>query len=211
VSTKRRKTPPDAGKPAGNGGGGSRRRGSVLREAILEAVLELLGTAGYAGLTMEGVAVAAGTGKAALYRRWASREDLVADALRYALPSPADLAPQDSVRSDVLALLRCVREAFATTHGAAAFQAVKGSDGAGAGMLQPVVQERVVEPFERAMLEALRRGVERGQVRPQAVTLEVARVGLAMLIHHALTDGSEITDEHLVTIADDVVLPIVRP
>ncbi|MGQ4357068.1 helix-turn-helix domain-containing protein, partial [Streptomyces drozdowiczii] len=56
-----------------------RRRGSVLERAILEAALEALSTVGWNGLTMEGVAAGAQTGKAAIYRRWSSKEELVAE------------------------------------------------------------------------------------------------------------------------------------
>lgn len=64
----------------------SRRRGPVLERAILDAALEQLSTVGWNGLTMEGVAAQAQTGKAAVYRRWPSKEDLVADALAAGLP-----------------------------------------------------------------------------------------------------------------------------
>ncbi|MEV7028182.1 TetR family transcriptional regulator, partial [Kitasatospora sp. NPDC093558] len=57
-----------------------RRRGEVLESAIFGATLQQLVTDGYARLTMEGVAAAAQTGKAALYRRWSSKEELVKDA-----------------------------------------------------------------------------------------------------------------------------------
>jgi AcrR family transcriptional regulator len=187
-----------------------RRRGDALRRAILDAALELLGMVGYGQLTMEGVAARAGTGKAALYRRWPSREELVADALGDALPSPAAVPVSGEVRDDVLALLECMRTAFTSTHGAA-FQAVKADGGPGAGLLHSVVQQRVVEPCERLVLDALRRGAERGQVRPDAVTTKMARVGPAMVIHHALTDGSGMSDDYLASIVDDVVLPLVRP
>jgi AcrR family transcriptional regulator len=48
----------------------TRRRGQILEHAIFDAVLDQLQTVGYTGLTMEGVAACAHTGKAALYRRW---------------------------------------------------------------------------------------------------------------------------------------------
>lgn len=64
-----------------------RRRGAALERAILDAALEQLSTVGWNGLTMEGVAAGAQTGKAAVYRRWPSKEDLVADALRAGLPN----------------------------------------------------------------------------------------------------------------------------
>jgi AcrR family transcriptional regulator len=187
----------------------TRRRGDALRQAIFDAVFEQLQSRGYAGLTMDGVAAAAGTGKAALYRRWAGKEDLVAAALRSALPSPADVPVQGSVRADLLALLRCMRDAFAATHDTA-FQALKADGGPGSGLLAPVVQERVIEPFEQAALAALRRAVERGEARPGSVALNVARVGPAMLIHRTLTEGPELPDSYLTSIVDEVILPLVR-
>ncbi len=54
---------------------------------------------------MEGVATCAHTGKAALYRRWPRKEDLVVDALDHALPSPADLPDTGSLRDDLPDLL----------------------------------------------------------------------------------------------------------
>ena len=85
--------------------GRTRRRGQTLERAIYDAVLDQLQTVGYVGLTMEGVATRAHTGKAALYRRWPRKEDLVVDALEHALPSPTDLPDHGNVRDDLLDLL----------------------------------------------------------------------------------------------------------
>ncbi|PCI88246.1 MAG: TetR family transcriptional regulator [Hyphomicrobiales bacterium] len=49
---------------------------SILRAAIIELARE-----GYAGLTMEGVTRRAGVGKAALYRRWSGKEDMIIEIL----------------------------------------------------------------------------------------------------------------------------------
>ena len=66
--------------------GRSRRRGEILERALYEATLAELADAGYGGLTMEGIAARAHTGKAALYRRWGSRQELVHAALVFTLP-----------------------------------------------------------------------------------------------------------------------------
>src|SRR5690242_10940175 len=67
-----------------------RRRGRALELAIFEATLEQLTSGGFARMTMEGVAGAAQTGKAALYRRWPSKLELVLDALGFTLSPPTD-------------------------------------------------------------------------------------------------------------------------
>lgn len=84
-----------------------RRRGPELERAILDATLEQLGTGGWSAVTMEGVAAGARTGKAALYRRWSSKADLVAEALRDGLPELGGIADHGSVREDLYRL--CVR------------------------------------------------------------------------------------------------------
>lgn len=56
-------------------------------EAIIDAAIEVLVREGYDRLSMEGVATAAGVGKATVYRRWASKADLVIDALATLKPA----------------------------------------------------------------------------------------------------------------------------
>jgi AcrR family transcriptional regulator len=56
-------------------------RGPKVRAAVLAATLSELGQAGYASLTVENVARRAGVHKTTVYRRWKTREDLVADAV----------------------------------------------------------------------------------------------------------------------------------
>src|SRR6201992_3847700 len=63
----------------------TRRRGKQLEDALYDATLAELAAVGYGGLTMEGIAARARTGKAALYRRWTCKHDLVQAALLSAL------------------------------------------------------------------------------------------------------------------------------
>ena len=56
-------------------------RDETRNARIIDAVLDLIVESGYADLTMGAVAARAEVASA-VYRRWASREDLVADAWR---------------------------------------------------------------------------------------------------------------------------------
>jgi AcrR family transcriptional regulator len=56
------------------------RRSQASRRAILAAALELVGEVGYAKLTIEGIAHAAGVGKQTIYRWWPSKGALLFDA-----------------------------------------------------------------------------------------------------------------------------------
>src|SRR6266511_674743 len=74
----------------------TRRRGEALERAIFTAVLDQLCTVGYPGVTMEGIAACAHTGK----------EALIVDALEHVLPSMADLPDHGNLRDDMLDVLR---------------------------------------------------------------------------------------------------------
>lgn len=60
---------------------GGRPRDSRVDDAIASAVVELLAEVGYARLTMGGVAARAGVGKAAIYRRHATKQEMIFDVL----------------------------------------------------------------------------------------------------------------------------------
>ncbi|MGH3263328.1 MAG: helix-turn-helix domain-containing protein, partial [Trebonia sp.] len=60
---------------------GGRPRDPSRADAIRAAVLDLLVEQGYERVTIEAVAERAGAGKATVYRRWASKAELVLDAV----------------------------------------------------------------------------------------------------------------------------------
>jgi AcrR family transcriptional regulator len=188
----------------------TRRRGDALEKAIFDAVFDQLSAVGYAKLTMEGVAAAAQTGKAALYRRWTAKDDLLSDALQHALPVPAEIPAHDNVREDLLALLRCYRDVTYLTSGAV-FQVLKVEADESSFLLHRVVRERVIGPLRQMILEALQRAAERGEIRPEAATPQIARIGPAMVMYHCLTETTDIPDDFLVSIVDDILLPVALP
>ncbi len=69
-------------------------------QAIAAAALELLTEQGFARMTMEGVAAAAGVGKPAIYRRFRHKAELVATVIAGQLPAlePPDL---DDTRAEL--------------------------------------------------------------------------------------------------------------
>jgi AcrR family transcriptional regulator len=152
-----------------------RPRSAKAEQAIIEAVLDLLGE-GVAidALSIEAVAARAGVGKATIYRRWPSKEDLILDAVS-ALKFPLPTLAGENVRDDLVALLRAT-----------------GLDG-GTGRRRaftcviPQVQrnpelhhwyQKLVERRRGVLRDVVRRGMATGELRPD---LDV-EVILSMLV-----------------------------
>jgi AcrR family transcriptional regulator len=70
-------------------------------EAILSATLDLVTDQGFGGLTVEAVAARAGVGKATIYRRWATREELLIAATER-LMLHEELPDNGSLRDDLV-------------------------------------------------------------------------------------------------------------
>ncbi|MFF4755448.1 TetR/AcrR family transcriptional regulator [Streptomyces sp. NPDC002514] len=188
-----------------------RRRGAVLERAILDAALEQLSTVGWNGLTMEGVAAGAQTGKAAVYRRWPSKEDLVADALRSGLPSVEEAPDLGSVREDLLALCRQARQAMFSRPGFALRAVIHECDSMQAERFHAVIVEGVVEPMIKLLGKVIGRGIERGEVHPGAANGYVYDVIPAMMMYRNKMCASEWEDPDIEEMIDLLMLPLLRP
>ncbi|MFI8826683.1 TetR/AcrR family transcriptional regulator [Streptomyces sp. NPDC053431] len=187
-----------------------RRRGPVLERAILEAALEQLSTVGWNGLTMEGVAVGAQTGKAAVYRRWPSKEDLVADALRTGLPALDETPDHGGVREDLYELCRRVRAAMYSKPGYALRSVLHECDNESAERFHELILKGVIEPSQRLLREVVGRGIARGEVREEAAHEVVYDVIPAMMMYRAKVCGSEWDDAELAEMIDLVMVPLLR-
>jgi len=71
------------------------------KAVILAATLALLAEEGVGGLTVDAVAARAGVGKATVYRHWASRADLIVDAISSLVTDDDDATDRGSLRSDL--------------------------------------------------------------------------------------------------------------
>jgi len=185
-----------------------RRRGDALYAAIFEATLAELTAVGYAELKMEHVATRARASKGSLYRRWPSRAELVADAVHYSLPGCVEPPDTGSVREDLLGLLR----GFANLLNGPSGEAVRGlmAETIRHPDLMEVIRTRFIDPGIGRVLEVLRRGVVRGEVRATALTRRIASVGPDLVRQYLMVNRPPIPDQVLIEIIDEVVLPLIR-
>ncbi|MCP3758992.1 TetR/AcrR family transcriptional regulator [Streptomyces sp. TBY4] len=187
-----------------------RRRGPELERAILDAALEQLSTTGWNALTMEGVASGAQTGKAALYRRWPSKADLVAEALRTRLPPLGEIADLGSVREDLYALCVRMRDVMRSRAGQALRRVLHECDHTHAERFRDLVRAGLYEPAHVRIGELVHRGIERGDVRPDATGPLLVQVIPALLMYRAKVCGSEWPDAEIAEMIDGVMVPLLR-
>jgi AcrR family transcriptional regulator len=150
-----------AGPPAPRKPG--RPRSEQADQAIIEAALEIFAECGPEGMGIEQVAARAGVGKATIYRRWASKEDLLLDAigeLRTQLPVPQGR----SVRADLTALVEALCKEAADPRRARQFALLHG-DGIKYPRLLARYHQTVMEPRREVIRTVLRRGVATGELR----------------------------------------------
>ncbi|GII97475.1 TetR/AcrR family transcriptional regulator [Sinosporangium siamense] len=183
----------------------TRRRGEALRRAIFDAVVEQLGTVGYAKLSTNSVAAAAGTGKAALYRRWSNKEELVREALKDLLPPPPEIEPGTPLREGLLELLRYLNQTLFDSKGAA-FQAVAAAGGGETEKLRVLFHETVTVPCQERIAELVRRHAS----VPESQERLIVMTGPAMLMYHCLSGQPKSTDHQVENIVDELLLPYLR-
>lgn len=188
-----------------------RRRGPELERAILEATLEQLGAVGWTGLTMEGVAARARTGKAAVYRRWPSKSDLVADALRAGLPATGVPPDHGDLREDLIEMCARMREAMYSPSGQALRAILDECDRSDAERFHELILDGVVEPGKQLIGDIVRRGIERGDVRPDATGELVVDVVPAMMMYRHKVSGCELGESDLADVVDQVMMPLLVP
>lgn len=161
---------------------GRPRDGQVDRR-VADAAVGLFGENGWATFSIEAVARRAGVGKASVYLRWHSKEELLAQALTGCLGRVSDV-DTGTVRGDLVQLVRQMLELYGGERGQAALRL--GLEARGI----PQLAERYEEMAQEQILAAravVRRGIRRGELpEDTSVTFLLdALCGGAM--NHAMT------------------------
>lgn len=171
-----------------------RPRSTEADRAILRAAVDLLADEGYGGVTMEGVAARAGVGKATVYRRWPCKSALVVDAVTACRESGIHPPDTGSARADLLVFVRGFLNHLRTSDAGRVMPALVAELSRSPELAQ-AFREGFVQPRRAKVLEAVRRGVDRGEVRAGVDPELVADGVVAVLLHRFLVTGMEIDDD----------------
>lgn len=184
-----------------------RPRDPALDAAILAATRDLLVERGFDGTTVEAVARAAGSGKAAVYRRWPSKTALVVAAVRDLYDPPA-VPDTGSLREDLLACARQYTRGDAT---AARVLASLLSEIGRDPELRRAAYEAIGGPAAAPFHEVLARWRAAGVIG-DAVPLELLEGLVPAYAFRSVTLRATPLDESTVTyLVDHVLLPALCP
>ncbi|MCX4749452.1 TetR/AcrR family transcriptional regulator [Kitasatospora sp. NBC_01287] len=183
-----------------------RPRSEAAEQAICEAVERLMTEGGsLADLTIEGIAQAAGVGKATIYRRWPNKEALLVDVL-VRLEEPEPLLPGTSARDDLVVILDFMRRRGLAKRSRWVLRVVLDQMHS-MPALKEVYYEQVVLRRRRAIHQVVARGVAAGEFRADLEVELLAEMLIGpMLLRSVLWDDSPLDDPELpATIVDSLL------
>lgn len=180
-----------------------RPRSAEAHDAILRAAIVVIREVGYDAAAMDAIAARAGVGKATVYRRWSTKEALVADAIeRIMVTRP--VPDTGTTRGDLRAVVRDTMLMYLDPQTTPLFSAL-----IAAMARSPQIARAARTGFIAARRETMRRVVERGMARGdlrKATDMELALDMLSgpLAVRSLITGGP--VDERLVKAIVDVVM-----
>jgi AcrR family transcriptional regulator len=188
----------DAGRP----------RGQRVTDAVLEATLAELATAGLAGLSVERVARGADVNKTTIYRRWPTREALVAAALEGIADDIAARAPDTgTLRGDLTGLLWQVAAFVAQPGGRAVARAAVSAQAE--ADVAALAARRLEQHTSGAMEALVARAEARGEWRAGVPGELVIHALVGAILHRALLEHAPMSRRWLEEVVDVVLLGVV--
>lgn len=187
-----------------------RERDHSRDAVILEATLDVLAEVGYEGTTVDIVAARAQAARATVYRRWATKADLVLDAVARLGPDEIDLAQlpdTGSLRDDLFA----ASQPETTPDQWRRVRIISGLHTAAARepRIAAVLTGGGVQPWIEVNRILIRRAVDRGEYGPVEVDA-LAQVIPLMCTARVAVQQLPITPDYAAALIDSVLLPALR-
>ncbi|MEU5691958.1 TetR/AcrR family transcriptional regulator [Actinosynnema sp. NPDC020468] len=188
----------------------SRRRGSELESAILDAAWAELGEVGYGRFTIEAVAARAGTSKPVIYRRWTGRAELALAAWGRRVPVEPIAPDTGALRDDLIALFtwtaKRVNSVMTEIVAGVMGEAFRHPE------VAEILRSRLTgpSPLTEAVGAVVARAVARGELEPLTLPHRAARAPLDLVRNESMTCGVPTSDETITELVDDIYLPLLR-
>ncbi len=187
---------------------GGRPRDPSRDGVIRAAILSLLAEVGYGALTMDAVAAEAGVGKATIYRRWRTKEDLVVDTISEINRAEMPVPDTGSLEGDLREMLHAVVAGMNGPNGAATQSLLSTIPHHPA--LAAAFREGPLGVWRHGFDEIFARAEARGELRPGLAGTLVAEAITAPLVQRWLVRAERVTDAYADEVLEKVVLPMLR-
>lgn len=175
------------------------------RQAAIEATLELMVEHGIGGVTTGAVAQKAGISKATMYRRWDSKDALIADAIGTLVDREIAIPDTGTLEGDVRILLAEAVELYSSP-GAAALMPELVAAVARTPKLAASVRDDYLARRRAALGEVLERAASRGELREDVDRDVCLDLFGGVVFYRLLITGGPL-DAHLV---DELTAVVVR-
>lgn len=177
-----------------------------LEEVIRRTTLRLIEDVGYHRMTMDAVAATARVGKASIYRRWRSKEDLLVSLIDDAGHDLRDVPDSGSLRGDLQLFLGSLVDLLNSPGGRAsrALLGVLPSEPA----LAEAYQRGPLARWGAAYVELFDRAVVRGEVAPGAGASPAAEAGSGILLQRWLFATLALDRTVVEEVVDQVMMPL---
>jgi AcrR family transcriptional regulator len=187
---------------------GGRPRDPSRDGVIRAAILRLLADVGYGALTMDAVAAEAGVGKATIYRRWRTKEDLVVDTISDLHRGEARPPDTGSLEGDLRALLHSLVAVIASETGSATLSLLSTVPHHPA--LAQAFREGPLGVWRDSFSDVWGRAEQRGEVPPGMAGSTLAEATTALLVQRWLLTGRPVDAAYADEVIETVVLPLMR-
>lgn len=186
---------PIARKPSG------RPRSARVDDAVLAATGELLAERGYTATSIETIARRAGVGKATIYRRWRSKEELVVELLSHVAAGVEPVPDLGDTRSELLRLVGEAIEHLKRTPTGGIIQGLA-SELSRNPKLSRLVRERVISLRRAEVGKVLGRGIARGDLRADTDAEIAHELLIGPAYYHLLLGGKQLDEQFAERIVD---------
>lgn len=178
-----------------------RPRSAGIDGAVIAATGKLLAERGYTATSIETIARRAGVGKATIYRRWRSKEELVVELLSHVAAGVEPVPDLGDTRSELLRLVSEASEHLKRTPTGGIIQGLA-SELSRNPKLSRLVRERVISLRRAEVGKVLGRGIARGDLRADTDAEIAHELLIGPAYYHLLLGGKQLDTQFAGRIVD---------
>ncbi|WP_254908703.1 TetR/AcrR family transcriptional regulator [Clostridium tyrobutyricum] len=190
-----------------------RKRGNVLLESIYDATVEVIKEVGYVNLTFQQIAKAAKTSRTVIYRRWATKFDLIREIKEYKKSIVLDgelfdkIQKTESLREDLLQMITLYQKVYMEVGheimSAFLFELSQNNDKI--AEIKIIAKEKNIMIMKKLLEFARERGDKIKKVSNETLVLPFDLIRIENVMWK-----SEIDESRLASLVDEILIPVFR-